>query len=660
MWRRRFLGGRGPRRCPSLDSVLDENHNWTVDYQDQSDSDDDSIVSYDPTLNRPAILRLKRGEEDKAVYEAWNLTFRPGVSERFEGRRLSTFGARRVRHWDHDDRIELKMQPSTQSELAEMHLQAVEAYETKHARCWPARAVCGSGRTYEEELDLRCRALPQKIRKVVNDLLNERATNTSNRYRRRIWTVVAMREQLQDRFAHADHTEVKHHKLRFWKNPKPEEPMLYTFIIRGAVAKVADTEDGFNAFVTTLNPWSVPDNAEACRRERERSQRRLEQRVKRRPPVSRSPSPSIRSRSPLSSARTWQTPRSRSASPPPYRSTSFRSGPTSYTATARSESPPPYRRSSIPRRIRLGRRSPIDVSAPSPPGWNCPPLPRPLSGAYCRRGVPAPTPAYGVNRPLPPYFRSLYPSGRLYGHGPAGPIRPHQPHPFTTFPPRPLWPDYNSSSPILPPLPRPQWSPHLGVPPPTYGPYSTPSLRTYPPPHHYPNPNFYPEEPTLTTNPPGTANDNPNSATTSPCASPPPPPPPPPLAGTFNFLPRHPGPGPVIPPSRTLSPTPPLPPAPNPYSCLTTPSLTSYGGDGQSQDGSPVLSAAASVRASEQEQEQEQEQGQEVGGMSSGEVVGASDNRSLRRGDGEEGGGSRSNSPHSPPRVEVMRGEWEW
>ncbi|KAL2122251.1 hypothetical protein VTJ04DRAFT_2706 [Mycothermus thermophilus] len=635
------------RRCAYgdlslVDDVVDiEGRDWVED-QEPPNADVDFPERFDHLYHLPAVSHLQPGEEDRPYYEAWTITVTPPRTESFECRK--PWRRRSVGSRTHSKGVQLKMEPATQSQLAEMHLEAVEAYKRKHSRSRPARAVCGPGRTYEEDLDERCRALPRSVKTVVSNLLAQRGKSTSNRWRIRTWTVVSMREHLQDRFAHTEFTEVKRHKLRFWKNPKPDEPLLYTFIIRGAVTRVAETEDGFNCFAATANPWSRADEADALRRYREESRRQEEERERqeeeriKRQLSSRSPSPSTRSqpRSPsLSSISTaWRCRRSRSSSPPPYRCSGRRPYRSFSYGSTRSDSPPPYRRSrSISpgyRQYRFTPRYPASIDGgPSGPRWNCPP--GVVVDNFRGRAHFVDTPWSRPPPPPPPPMPPM-PRGRirpLYEPDFGGPsndplLRPPTP-PFPAPFPADRVPYPSTFRPSIRSYPQPQYQVPRNFPGPRYDLYDydvDPTAISPPPPPPRPTSSSewtHPNSPRLPRQqgsiPPPPLNDtslaeiphslrplgpyDPSPSSPSPGQQQ--------IQHQASALPRpvSPVPGPKLPspnPSQqsggsNRSSIPPLPPAPNPYSCLTTPSITSYGAGTENEGGSegvrsPVMSVA--------------------------------------------------------------------
>ena len=374
----------------------------------------------DQSANPPGVIsRLKKGEQDKPVYEAWNIRSCPGKRQTVEGYKM--LGLKLEAYDEFSGRAFVTPQPSAQSELADMHLRAIDDFGSKHKRSWAARAFCGKGTTYEQDLDERCRGLPAVVRTAVTKLLFDRGKATSTQQRTRTWTVVVMRQQLHHRFAQAEFAEVKRHKVRFWKNPKPEEAMQYTVLIRGAETKAFAGENALTTFEPSYNPWVKADNAERQARAREERLRRETRRSKRRgfsPPRSRpqsyfSRTPSHRVQTRSVSPPSYQSPRTRFSAPP--------------LRSPRYESPPPYRRTTR-------SSSPVRSRSPSVrvrvvPRYN----PRPFEG------VPTPPATY-----TPPPCVSAYQP-------------PNTTNTASTFQPRPPFPTYPTLNPISPP-------PHLATP----------------------------------------------------------------------------------------------------------------------------------------------------------------------------------------------------
>ncbi|KAH6850647.1 hypothetical protein B0I37DRAFT_118390 [Chaetomium sp. MPI-CAGE-AT-0009] len=462
--------GRRPLRG---NDRLDDDDDWTC-YSDAESISSCSTLSYHyfQTPDRQdqiPVFRLKNGEQGKPVYEAWNVHYYPGKREALDCRKV--LGITSQNFAEVPSRTELRRQPSTQSELADMHLRAIEDFKAEHKRCWATRAFCGRGKTYEQDLDERCRGVPADVRKTVTDLLFDKGKATSTRYRTRTWTVVAMREQLQDRFARTDFAEVKRHKVRVWKNPKPQEHLLYTVIIRGAETKVVPAgEDSVATFSPISNPWLHSDNDERRRRAREERERRDAVRQKRRTlsPSFRAPSPSYRPRSPLYRARSSSPgPRTRSVSPPSYRSWRNRyDSPPPSARYSRSDSPPPYR-SSSPRASPPPSRSPSVrirvVPRYTPTNFDDTPFPPTPPESY--------TPPPGVSAyHRPSTFAPPPPFPAAYTGPPISPFHPRLPYPA---PHTPMYPTGNGFLPARPTnLPTPAACP------------SCRATRTPPCPHH--------------------------------------------------------------------------------------------------------------------------------------------------------------------------------
>ncbi|KXX72867.1 hypothetical protein MMYC01_210294, partial [Madurella mycetomatis] len=360
---------------------------------------------------------LGKDDRDKSVYEAWNITYFPDKRVSVAG--YEVLGMRIQKYDDENGNATMRGLPSAQSELASMHLHAIKEFQAKHKRCWAVRAVRGKAKTYEQDLDERCRKLPAEVRAALSELLSDRGRATSSRYRTRTWTVVSMREQLlHHRFAQAEPAEVRRHKIRFWKNPDAAEPLVYTVVIHGEESKACADVNSFEPF---SNPWKLADNAEIRRKSREQRCRReaLHRKVD-----------SCQSRG-------------RSVSPPSYRSRRSRYGsPAPTSRGSRYESPPPYqspRRHSPARsyspvdRIRVVRRRiPSFDSVPSPP---TPPesyTPPPGVSAYGRPTVTPPP------RPPPIYGGPFHPRPPLMSNYGFQSYVPPLPRPTFAFEPRPL------------------------------------------------------------------------------------------------------------------------------------------------------------------------------------------------------------------------------
>lgn len=197
-----------------------------------------------------------------------------------------------------------------------MHLNAVEQYQVAHRRGWASRILRGKPKTYEQDLDQRCRKLPLSIQALINQLLSQREDQCSTKYRRRKWTVAVMQEH-GFRFSGAEHVPLPTpKKARFWKSAKPRQPgqVTYLVVIRGVETKVCEDARGFTKIFRGDNPWLDVDREEFRRKARETHLRRAEERRKRR---CASPSfyPDLRNRSSSGSESDGR----RSRSPPSYR-----------------------------------------------------------------------------------------------------------------------------------------------------------------------------------------------------------------------------------------------------------------------------------------------------------------------------------------------------
>ncbi|KAK4099593.1 hypothetical protein N658DRAFT_498300 [Parathielavia hyrcaniae] len=608
---------RGRRRAGDNDTLYDDGY---ISWSDDESISSRSTVSFDyfPVRERQyraPIFRLKREESPgKPVYEAWNIEYYPRKRVPVLGFKL--LGVRLEDYDDVEDRFVVSPQPSVQPELANMHLQALEAFQSKHKRCWATRALRGRGKTYEQDLEERCRALPDTVQTALTQLLMDRGGATSTHYRTRTWTVVVMREQLRKRFTDTDLSEVKRHKLRKWKNPGPEETMVYTVLIRGAETKACPDDAGFSTFAPLYNPWVHSDRTEGLSKQREQRRQRETLRCKRhqfsppygnRSPPYRNRSASFRTRLRSASPPSYQNGRSRFDSPPPPLRRSRFESPPPYRRFARSESPTRSRSPSVRIRVVPRRNTcyfddvPLPPS-PTPPGSFTPP---PGVSAYNRPAMAPPAPFPG---PFANPFHSPPPFPGSPNTAPGGHRNPfNNPH-HTAAPFRPTPPSciacrasrtcghflaYPCTRPLL-------WNNGITHHPPCVicaridAASRAPFLRAIPPHadtgahHHHPLSAPYTHvgaAPLFTQPYPFRPR--------SPCVefSPHPHPPPPPLAAAAARPPSW------VSQSSSVGP---VPPAPNPFSPLSTPPLTSAGGS------SPVLSST-STRARTPTAEEEEE-----------------------------------------------------
>ncbi|KAK3986723.1 hypothetical protein QBC44DRAFT_332637 [Cladorrhinum sp. PSN332] len=393
--------------------------------------------------DRAAEFRVKKGEESRPIYEAWNFSFSPAHRDVSSSRKVLGFEVdQRCRTYY--ARVMRIPQPSEQSDLADIHLRSVKEFQDKHRRSWAGRILRGNGKTYEQHLDERCNNLPEQVQQSINALLEDRGKSTSTIYRTRTWSVVSLKEQRAFRFAQTDLTEVKPRKSRFWKKNKgPKEPLVYSLVLLGKETKVCSSEEGTKMFDSWGNPWAPADDAEARKKSRERQLQREARRAK----IFPSP-PSYRSgRERSVSPPSYRSPRSRYSSPPRYRVRDdpprFRNRSRSRSVSPvalrerravripnRSVSPIPVRirnrsPSPLPARIRVQRRdrSPDSVtdtwvspfnrdpfSAPTPPECYTPP---PAVSAYSRPSFPPP-----MMPPVQPFQRFPPPASMMPHPGP--------------------------------------------------------------------------------------------------------------------------------------------------------------------------------------------------------------------------------------------------
>ncbi|KAK3359593.1 hypothetical protein B0T25DRAFT_515081 [Lasiosphaeria hispida] len=253
-------------------------------YSRSDDSDYDGM----PAERRRGlpVFRLDKDQGQTPVYEAWSVRQPMNVlaGVKFSRTLLGiNFGSYRLGEPD------VNQSYFEQEDLANMHLRALEDFQTKHRRGWSSRHLGGKTKTYEQDLDERCRKLPFIVQEVITDLLGARSRESSTPYRKRTWTVVAMHTRERHRFASAEMSEAKRHKLRFWRNNSFDAPELldYLFIIRGSQTSASKEGNSLVRFGAFENPWLYSDRAEARHRAREERMRREEgRRGNRQPPPS--------------------------------------------------------------------------------------------------------------------------------------------------------------------------------------------------------------------------------------------------------------------------------------------------------------------------------------------------------------------------------------
>ncbi|KAL2152139.1 hypothetical protein VTH82DRAFT_5323 [Thermothelomyces myriococcoides] len=565
-------------------------------------------------IRDPRGFRLEEGEEGKAVYEAWDLIYEPGTQKNLGGFK-TPLGIKIKKYQEIEGRDYLRARLASQSELADMHLQAIAAFREKRKRTWAARIFHGGEKmTYEQELNERCRRMPDKIKTLLSKLLSDRDAATSTLYRTRTWTVVALREQLLHRFAEAEHTDVRRHKFCRWKNPDCQEPILYTVIIRGVETKVMpDDEKGQYRPLLLGNPWQRLDETEARRRGREERERRRVLEQKRRSLSRTSTARSLSSRSRSPSYRTRARPRP--SSPPSYRSSQIRPGlsPSPSAPLSRSDSPPPYRHC-------VRSESPADTRPPSvhfpalrhplanvdndtlfPPAhhesFTAPPRDAPAIYSPCNpdtssRGMPDPALPFYHPRPLFPAQRMQSPCGNIGGPYVPGIANSYQSSIVVTCP----------ACNVTRALPCAHYPLHAPCTRPTYWhggiPYHPPCTRC----HGMDDGEHGPQQQQQQQQPISAHDDSPMEQFGQFDRGDDHPHPQPQHFQQHQFCGFHPSTVAAIAPrptswplssssslsSAALSSIPPLPPAPNPFSPLSTPALTSLGGGRSSAGGSSV------------------------------------------------------------------------
>lgn len=323
-----------------------------------------------------------------------------------------------------------------------MHLDTLSEYHAKNERTWASRLIRGPARSYKDDIDRRIRKLPGPVQSEINQLLADRENASSNRYHNRAWTVVLMQEQLPYRFADANPTAVKKHKVRLWKNPGKSTCREYFIIIRGTEGRPVNDKKGVRAFKRFGNPWKDADKAECREKARQRKIKRTVNRMKPNPPGTPRPGGGA-SPSPPRESHLY--------APPPPRP--------QFMVPGSSHRPPAY--SPAPGYFCPPAAPTPPVSYPPPPGApGAGNVPRPTVYPYQHQQPPT------ASR-LPPvtYYSAGITQDPRFGHPPAG-------HTFynyrapTYFNPRPMYtPERYSFQP--PPVPTFSMTPAVSQPPPT-------------------------------------------------------------------------------------------------------------------------------------------------------------------------------------------------
>lgn len=232
-----------------------------------------SYESYDSFYPRERLpsYRVPKGQgTSQPVYEAWVLCMSHETDH--EVTKVTSCGFDIVSAHDEEKPFVVsRTETYEQQELSDMALASVNSYHASSKRGFAARLFRGRPKTYEQDLDERLRKLPVSLQSNLNGLLRNREEATSNRFRRRDWTVVMMREQYRYRFANATPEPVK--KKGLWKGKDPRR-VEYLFVIRGAEGRVAADDKGRYQPREFDNPWKRVDEEERQLRERSKDIRR--------------------------------------------------------------------------------------------------------------------------------------------------------------------------------------------------------------------------------------------------------------------------------------------------------------------------------------------------------------------------------------------------
>ncbi|KAH8755713.1 hypothetical protein F5883DRAFT_570603 [Diaporthe sp. PMI_573] len=238
------------------------------------DADDDarsiasasSYESYDsfcPRERLPSYRVPKAQGTSQPVYEAWVLCMSHDTDH--EVTRLTSCGVDILSSYDEERPfVVTRTETYGQQQLSDMTLASVNSYHAANKRGFAARLFRGKPKTYEQNLDERLGKLSMSLQSELNGLLRNREEATSNRFRRRDWTVVMMREQYRYRFANATPEQVKKKGLFKGKDSRRVE---YLFVIKGAEGRVAADDKGMHQPREFGNPWKVVDEEEKRLRE---------------------------------------------------------------------------------------------------------------------------------------------------------------------------------------------------------------------------------------------------------------------------------------------------------------------------------------------------------------------------------------------------------
>lgn len=234
----------------------------------------ESYDSFCPRERLPSYRVPKDQGTSQPVYEAWVLCM--SHENDYEVTKLTSCGFDILSTHDEERPFVVsRTEAYEQQEMGDMTLASVNSYHAANKRGFAARLFRGKPKTYEQDLDERLRRLPVSLQSNLNGLLRNREEATSNRFRRRDWTVAMMREQYRYRFANAAPEPVRK-KGGLWKKGKDSSRRVeYLFVIRGAEGRVAADDRGMYQPREFGNPWKRVDEEERQLRERSRDIRRF-------------------------------------------------------------------------------------------------------------------------------------------------------------------------------------------------------------------------------------------------------------------------------------------------------------------------------------------------------------------------------------------------
>lgn len=436
-----------------------------VDNDARSIASASSWDSYDSVCPPPDPLPSYRVPQaqgtSQPVYEAWVLCMSHETDH--DVTKLTSCGVDFLSARDEEKPFVVSGSESyDQQELSDMTLASVDSYHAATKRGFAARLFRGKPKTYEQDLDERLRKLPMALQSNLHDLLRNREEATSNRFRRRDWTVVMMREQYRYRFANAAPEQVKK-KKGLWKGKDPRR-VEYLFVIKGAEGKVAADDKGMYQPSEFGNPWRRVDDEEKRLRERAKDIKRHgkgylgdewcpppRRRSLSPVPNPRGPPPGSRFQDIHDPGRTRTIIIERERGRPDSRSRSRSRSRGAYSPRSPSWSPMRHEHSShlnpfVPLPVPMG--GPSLPPLPPTPGAYCAPTPGPYFAPTPGRFLPPPCVPAGHHHPpfgLPPIH--YYP--RSQPHGPPAP---------TNLVPEPpcVWQSVEMAHPSTDPEPLPQ------------------------------------------------------------------------------------------------------------------------------------------------------------------------------------------------------------